>query len=115
MPIDPLLTADIIEKFENYIERIRPPVDIRKKLDIDYRIDNQSIIIHEIRPRWDNPEEYFTSDIAKTTFIKSKNHWKIFWKRADLKWYSYSPNPIVQNLKDFINIVEEDKLGCFWG
>ena len=115
MPLDLLSTTEIIEEFENYIEKIRPSADIRNKLDIAYRIDNQSIIIFEIRPRWDNTEEYFTSDIAKATFVKSKNHWKIFWQRADLKWYNYTPNPIVKNLKDFIKIVEEDKLGCFWG
>ena len=115
MPIDPILTSEIIEKFENYIERKRPPKEIRNKLDIAYRIENQSIIIYEIRPRWDNPKEYIHSDIAKTTYVKSANHWKIFWQRADLKWYGYTPNPTVKKVSDFIKIVEEDKLGCFCG
>ena len=65
MLIDPLITAEIIEEFEIYTDQIRPLLDIREKLDIAYMIDNQSNIIYEIRPGWDNPEEYFTSDIAK--------------------------------------------------
>jgi hypothetical protein len=33
--------------------------------------------------------------------------------RANLKWDSYDPKPIVQNIGDFLKTVEEDKYGCF--
>lgn len=38
-------TLDVIEIMENAIERMRPPEDIRDKLDLGYRIENQSIIL----------------------------------------------------------------------
>jgi len=115
MGLDALKTTDVIEVMENFIERRRPPEEIRDKVDLAYRIENQSIFIYEIRPRWDNPNQKMYSDIAKATFVKNKNIWKIFWLRANLKWYPYEPKPTVKTLKQFINIVDEDKYGCFWG
>ncbi|MBW0176884.1 DUF3024 domain-containing protein [Sediminibacterium sp.] len=115
MKIDVIQAVDVIEVMENYLQRKRPPENLRAQLDLMYRIEEQSIIIFEIRPRWDNPTVFIESRVAKTTFIKSKNHWKIFWMRADLKWHSYKPNPTVKEIKDFVRIVDEDKYGCFWG
>jgi hypothetical protein len=34
----------------------RPPLEIREKLDIGYRIEGQSVYVFEIRPGWDKPE-----------------------------------------------------------
>lgn len=110
-----LETAAIIELLENFIGRRRPPVELRTKLDLNYKIDNQSIIIFEKRVVWNNPEKYIESPIAKTTFIRNKGHWKIFWLRANLKWYIYEPMPTVKKLEKFIETVDQDKCGCFWG
>ena len=115
MAIDTLQTLDIIEVMENFLARKRPPEHIRPKLDIDYKIEEQSIIIFEKRPQWDKPEIIREHGVAKTTFVKAKNQWKVFWMRADLKWHSYTPKPIVNFVEEFIKLVEEDKQHCFWG
>lgn len=115
MAIDTLQTLEVIEAMENFIARKRPPEHIRPKLDIGYKIENQSIIVFEIRPRWDNPAVIMEHSVAKTTYVKSKNHWKIFWMQADLKWHSYPPKPTVKSVKQFIKLVEEDRHHCFWG
>ena len=115
MAIDTLKTLDIIEVMENFVDKRRPPVHIRPKLDISYRIENQSVTIVEVRPKWDNPAVYRDTLIAKTTFIKSKNQWKVFWMRADLNWHSYTPKPYVRTLSEFTELVDEDKHACFWG
>jgi len=107
--------ADWIIELENFLDKVRPEESIRDKLDIGYKILDQTIIIHEIMPKFNNPEEIIEPEIAKATFIKSKNHWKVFWLRGNLKWYSYEPNPIVKKLKDFLELIIEDKYGCFWG
>ncbi|MCD4772815.1 MAG: DUF3024 domain-containing protein [Bacteroidales bacterium] len=93
----------------------RPPVEIREKLDIGYHIEGQSVYVFEIRPRWDKPEEKIEPLVAKATFVKAKNHWKIFWIRANLKWYHYKPFPYSKNINQFFDVVGEDKLSCFWG
>lgn len=115
MGFNVLNTMDIIEVMENFLDKNRPDEKIRMKLDLGYKIDDQSIIIFEIRPYFMDPMRKIESPIAKTTYIKSKNHWKVFWQRADLKWHSYQPKPIVKTLISFIKLVEEDKYGCFWG
>jgi hypothetical protein len=115
MPIDSLQTLDIIEAMENFLVKKRPPVHIRPKLDIGYKIEDQSIYIFEVRPKWDNPEVIQEHNIAKTTFVKAKDYWKVYWMRQDLKWHSYTPKPTVKKLSEFIELVIEDKHHCFWG
>lgn len=115
MAIDVLQTLDVIEVMENFLLRKRPPEHIRNQLDIGYKIEAQSVFIFEIRPQWNKPEIFNENPIAKATFVKSKNYWKVFWMRADLKWHSYSPKPTVMNLQAFAKLVEEDKRHCFFG
>lgn len=115
MAIDLLQTLDVIEAMEKFIARKRPPEHIRPQLDIGYKIEGQSIYVLEIRPQWDKPENIREHPIAKTTFVKAKNHWKVFWMRADLNWHSYSPTPTVKTISEFTKLVEEDKHHCFWG
>ena len=115
MAIDILKTVDIIEIMENYLEEVRPPEEIRNQLDIGYKIEDQSVVLVEIRPIWTNPSEIREYGYAKATFIKSKNVWRIFWMRASLKWQSYEPMPEVVTLQEFLEIVDEDKMGCFKG
>jgi len=115
MAIDILQTVDVIEAMENFIERKRPPEHIRSRLDIGYKIEGQSIYVLEIRPQWDKPEVIREHPVAKTTFVKTKNYWKIFWLRADLNWHSYQPKPIVKSIHEFIKLIDEDEHHCFWG
>jgi hypothetical protein len=115
MSLDALKSMEIIETMENFMDKFRPKEEIRDQLDISYKIDGQSIVIYEIRPDWKDPHKKIESPTAKTTYIKAKNHWKIFWMRADLKWHSYKPYPIAKNVQEFVDIVIEDKHGCFWG
>jgi hypothetical protein len=114
MRFDILKTTDIIEVMESFIEKHRPPEEIRHQLDMSYKIESQSIFIFEIRPRWDKPEEKIHCEVAKATYVKSKDNWKVYWMRGNLKWYPYKP-PTVQSLKKFTELVGEDKFGCFWG
>ena len=53
--------------------------------------------------------------IAKATYNKSSRNWKVLWRRADLKWHSYTPNPEVASIEDFLAIVQKDEHGCFFG
>jgi hypothetical protein len=110
-----LLTKEVIEAMDSYIARIRPPEDIRDQLDVAYKIEDQSIIVFEIRPSIEKPEEKREHPLAKATFVNAKNHWKVFWLRADMKWHSYEPKPAVNTVEEFIHSVEQDKFFCFWG
>ena len=115
MAIDTLMTLGIIEVMENFLDRRRPPEHIRPKLDIGYRIEKQSVTIVEVHPKWTDPEIKEDYAVAKATYVKTKDCWKVFWLRADLKWHAYQPNPSVPSLADFVRLVDEDKHACFWG
>ena len=99
----------------SFMARRRPPPEIRAKIDLGYRIANHSVELFETRPAWDNPALTHESPVAKATFVRSKNHWKIYWKRQDLKWHGYQPSLEVKTLDDFLRVVEMDEYGCFFG
>jgi hypothetical protein len=115
MAFDISRSTEIIQLMERYITSIRPEPKIRPQLDMGYELTGNSVFLLEIRPAWNNPQDILKHPYAKATFVQSKNVWKIYWMRANLKWYPYDPNPIVKNLKDFLKIVDEDAYGCFKG
>lgn len=115
MSLELLNTIDVIAIMENYVERIRPEPHIREKLDIGYRIDNQSIVLFEVRPKFRSSNEIIEAAYAKATYIKSEKKWKVYWMRGNLKWTLYEANPKVASLQKFIDLVEEDQHHCFKG
>lgn len=80
------------------IERRRPPLHVRKDLDLGFRISGQSVVIVEVRPHWRRSEEKMEQRIAKATLARSKSVWRVFWQRRDLKWHLYEPAPEVDTL-----------------
>ena len=105
-----------IEKImEAYLEKIRPPVHIRNELDIACRIENQSVELFEIRPAFKKPDQKIEHAIAKATYVKRAKEWRLYWMKADLEWHRYEPVPEVNNLEEFLKIIEEDAHGCFYG
>ena len=115
MALDISKSLDIIETMENYISKVRPLPEIRHQLDIGYEIQDQSVILQEIRPTWRNPSVIQRIGYAKATFVHDKRLWKVYWQRADLKGHSYDPKPSVRQLSDFLKLVDEDKHACFKG
>lgn len=107
---------NIIEgEIQKFIDSIRPPIDIRDKVDIGYTFQNNALQIFEIRPRWDNRNKTIQTPIAKAKFVKSRGIWIVYWKRASGKWERYQPNPEVNELSLFFEVLVTDEYGCFWG
>lgn len=105
-----------IEKaLASFMASHRPPVHLRKEIDLGYEINNQSIELFEVRPRWDDPSQSTRTPVAKTTYVKTGKCWNIFWQRADLKWHRYKPAPKVKSVEEFLAIVADDKHCCFFG
>ena len=111
---DPIIniTEATIKRF---IEKERPPADIRDKLDIGYSFDGKALEIFEIRPRWDNPNEIMHSSFAKIRYIKSSNIWKLYWMRGSGKWELYKPLPESTHLEKLLNCIQEDSYHGFKG
>jgi len=102
-------------QIRNYVEKMRPPQDIRDQLDIGFKFENNILELIEIRPQFQNRAHIVNFSFAKAKYIKSKNIWKIYWMRASGKWEFYEPNPEVTHIRSFFDIVEKDEYGCFKG
>ena len=102
-------------ELDRFIEHRRPPLHIRAQLDFGYRIDGQSVMIFEIRPDWQDPTVKREFPVAKATHVRTKDEWRVFWMRADLKWHGYEPNLSVASLEEFLQVVDDDAYCCFFG
>jgi hypothetical protein len=98
-----------------FIQKRRPPPHLRAEVDLAFRISGQSIEIFELRPDWRDKGKTLEQPFAKATYNKSKLNWKVLWRRADLKWHSYQPMPAVASVEEFLDIVQDDEYGCFFG
>jgi hypothetical protein len=99
----------------DFMARRRPPPHIRDQLDLDCRIEAQSVEIFEIRPDWKDPSVRHESPVARATFVRTTGLWKVDWMHADLKWHSYEPKAAVNTLKEFLGAVDRNEHGCFFG
>jgi len=107
-----------IKRCERELEKFlivhRPPVHVRDQVDISYRISNQSVEIFEIRPHFRDPSQKTEVSVAKGTYVKSQNIWKIYWQKSDLKWHKYDPVPTVKLFEEFLTVVGKDQYECFF-
>ena len=115
MALDELEARRIEKVVDAFVQKHRPPHHIRPELDIGFRLAGQSVEIFEVRPAWKRPNEIMEHSVAKATFVRKTGVWKVFWKRADLKWHGYSPTPVVGTINKFLELVEKDPHACFWG
>ena len=99
----------------DFLKQRRPPIEIRDQVDIDCRIEENNVIIYEIRPQWNDKSEIIESPIAKASFNKTKKVWNLYWQKSDLKFHTYDPNPHVKDIEEFYSIVDKDAYNCFWG
>ena len=108
--------ARVKRAIEAFMQERRPPAHIRPKLDLGSRVTGHSIELFEIRPKWrGRPGETMEHAIAKTTFVRSRGVWRVFWMRRDLKWHGYEPVPEVKSIDAFFKLVSEDAHACFFG
>jgi len=109
-----------IARYAGLIEKLiwakrRPPLHLRDKVREGQRIEGHEIELFLVRPMFSDPTREIEESIAKARYVKSRDVWQVFWKRADLKWHRYLPRPEVKSLAGFLKLVNEDANGCFWG
>ena len=102
-------------KVQVFIEKNRPPIEIRDKVDLGYNYNKDVIELFEIRPIWSKPNEFQKLSYAKIKHVKTQKIWKLYWMRASGKWQSYEPFPESSNLEELLSIIDEDSYGCFKG
>ena len=103
----------LIEKL--FWSRRRPPLHLRDKVREGQRFAGHAIELFLVRPAFNRPGEQIEEPIAKIQFVRSRNVWHLFWKRADGKWHRYPPQPETDSLATALRIIDEDANGCFFG
>lgn len=113
MALSELDQRRIEKQVGEFVDARRPPPDIRPQIDIGYRLDNQAVELFERRRsmRGHRIEEEF----ARLVYVKSRDVWKLYWKRADLRWHRYTPFPESTRLDVLLQEIDEDPNACFFG
>ncbi|GDX12099.1 hypothetical protein LBMAG57_38710 [Verrucomicrobiota bacterium] len=93
----------------------RPPLQLRDQVREGQRFSDQAIELFIVRPAFNRPGEHVEESIAKVTYVRSKDVWHLFWKRADGKWHRYPPQPESKSLAAALRIIHEDANACFFG
>lgn len=99
----------------SFLTKHRPPPEVRSQVDIGSCIKGYSIEIFEIRPQWNDPKVIQHHPCAKATYVKSRNLWKLYWMKSDLKWHPYPPASEVRKVEEVLEIVGNDENCCFFG
>ena len=113
----PTKIIDINEAtIKKYVASLRPEdLEIRNQIDIGYLYKANVVGLFEIRPDWQNPNQMQKIEFARIRFYKTKKIWKLYWMRASGKWELYEPFSESTHLGKIIEIIKEDKHGCFYG
>ncbi len=115
----PFTDSEIIEHTrlieEKFWSRRRPPLHLRERIREGQRIDGQAIELFFVRPSFRNPGQFVEESIAKVQYVRSRNVWKIYWQRADLKWHAYQPRSEVASLAEALLVIDTDTNACFFG
>jgi hypothetical protein len=93
----------------------RIPPERKAQLSLDYRIAGHDVIILERRPRWDGSPGFAEEAAAKLKFTRRTGTWRLLWQRADMKWHAYTPDSPCVSLEDFVDEIDVDPYGCFFG
>lgn len=113
MPFTPI-ELEQIETMVGKFCRNRVPDNVKDRIRLDYTVSNHDVVITETRPGWrDGPD--LTLEIAKLRYVRSRNEWRLYWKRASGKWLRYVSFKPSTKLKSLIRDIDEDSDGCFFG
>lgn len=100
---------------EHFWSRRRPPLPLRDKIREGQRLDGLNIDLFFARPSFFRPEQIIEEDIARIQWVRARKIWKLYWKRADLKWHRYDPYPEAATLAEALRVIDEDACCCFFG
>ncbi len=103
----------LIEKL--FWSRRRPPLHLRDKVLEGQRFTGHAIELFFMRPAFRRPDEQIEESIAKIQYVRTRQVWRLSWKRADGKWHGYQPCLEVESLSEALRIIDKDANHCFFG
>ena len=107
-----------LKQIENAVGELckrRFPAHPREQLRTVYAVTGHDVTVYEERPRWDRAGEWISHGIAKFKYNRTRNVWKLYWMRADLKWHLYEPLLESRTINRLFAEVDKDPHGTFIG
>ncbi len=98
-----------------FLEARRPPAGVRHQVDLQVRINEQSVEVIELRPHHSDLSKAVESPTAKAEYVGQGQSWRVYWMPSDLEWHVYEPKPEVQSIEAFFTLVNADENACFFG
>jgi len=91
------------------------PAHLRDQLRMVYKVKGHDVTVYEERPRWNNPQEWSSTGVAKFKYTRTHNVWKLYRIRRDMKWHLYEMPGGSKSLEALVNEVDTDPHGAFFG
>lgn len=111
MAFNDIEVANIKRCMDFFMEKRRPHKFIRDEVDLIYEMQDQSVIIKEVRNIMGRIVE---SHIAMISFIPSQNGWKLFRLNGWGEWED-THDGFIATFSIAIKIVDDDSVGYFFG
>src|SRR5690348_5966005 len=108
------LEIQLIHKLVGEFCQRRVPNDFKDQIRLSYTIGNHQIVISEERSIRDASSEWILLEIAKHRYVRARNEWQLYWKRANGKWWPYEPHTASKTL-GLIKEIDVDSNGSFFG
>ncbi len=114
MPISSFEQKRVSKLLRQYCED-RVPAHVRDKLELRFRFEGNSIILHERRPAWNHPGEWVEPPVAKFRFFVGRQEWALYWRDRHQRWKSYDLIAPSLQFEELLAEVDADPTGIFWG
>lgn len=91
------------------------PERVRHLVEHTFRVERDAIVLVSRRPRFDDPTEWSSDDIAKFRFVKTRGVWVLYWPDRHSRWHEYEFLAPSRKFEVLLKEVERDPTGIFWG
>ena len=95
--------------------RKRNRSEVSDQLNLEYYVDHHDVVLFERRPAYSPFVGVVDSPVAKFKYVRTKDEWRLYWMRRDLKWHGYDMLLSSKDLSDLVAEVDEDPFCCFFG
>jgi hypothetical protein len=89
--------------------------ELRDQLEFVMEADTHAVTIQEVRPAFQDPSKRTKHGVARFRYFRSRDEWRLYWMRQDLKRHVYEPAEEIYWLDELVAIVEADDYCCFFG
>lgn len=114
MALSAIQVAEVSDLLSRYSDARVPP-GVREEIRLGFRINGNSVTLFETRPRFQRPEEWAESPVARFRYNKSQSEWALFWRDRNQRWHRYDLKRPSKRLQTLLNEVDRDPTGIFWG